>query len=359
MGDTAIKTEPYQQLMCDTIPYTSPAGASMSREASAANEEGPSNSEEMAFPAFSLGSDPRPEGIQVARSLNTLSTGANIFHLRRQVSNAPHGGSMSTPTNTFPADSRHPNNLASANFAFVPENQPFFVNPPYNAGVSTIYNSSGLSQISPTAPYSQSYLPPVSLPQASISVPSPQFAPMISEHQQMPTSLPYIVANFTQGTVVTNDANQMISMLAVPNNQQTINHSQFPSNLSSGASSQTGVIRTARATRRQRSTPIGHPGPTWPRFLKNGFVVCQWENCKGPSFYTPKTFEEHCKKAHHVSGSNNPAVLCKWRGCHQTTRSSLVRHILNDHGGVLYLCPGRCGRKPTTRPDPQHVCPTA
>jgi len=228
--------------MLDTIPYTSPADASMSREAWAPNEEGASNSEEMAFPEFPLGSDPQCEGIQV--------TSTDTFHPGHQVPNAPHGGSMSTPTNTFPADSHHSNNLASANSAFVPDNQPFFANLPHNAGVSTIdsYHSWSLSQISPTTANSQAYAPPVYLPQTSFSVTSTQLAPMTSGHQQMPTSLAPVVANFTQGTVAPNNANQMISsVLAMPINQQQTYYSQFPSNPSSGASSQTGVTRTARA----------------------------------------------------------------------------------------------------------------
>lgn len=318
----------------------------MSRGAWAPVGDGASNSGETESREFSLGSDPQRERIRVAkmakRLRNTLSASANTFRLHLQAPNALHDSSKSPPIHSRAADSAHhvlnyPNSLESS--AVPLENQHPFIDLPDNAGVTTIYNSCGLSQISSTTTNSHSHSPPISFPQISI-----------------PPS-PHNVANFAQGNVFPRNTNSLISMLA-PNNQQWINHPQHPSNRLSMASSAPGVVRTVRRTPLLQSTPFSRPESTWPSFLKDGFVVCQWRDC-GLSFYTPDAFQAHCQNDHNISGAKVVKGQCQWRGCPTVTppriMGSLVRH-LSMHAGIRYFCPHRCGTEPTTRSKPHHVC---
>ena len=327
----------------------------MSCEAWAADGEGASNSGEMESREIPPGLDPQRERILVARMAkklrNTLSASANTF---RQVPNALHEGSKPPPTDSFAASSlqhvvNHPNNLASA---FLLENQHSFVHLPDNSSVTTIFNSYDLNQISPTT--TQSYSPPVSFPQISIPVTSPQLESTGSEHQEMSTLPPHIVANFAQDIVVPDNAYPMISSTLAANNQQWINRSQYPPNPSSVASSEMGVVRTVRRTPHLQSTPFSRSKSKWPSFLKDGFVVCQWRDC-GLSFYTSDAFQTHCQNDHKISGANGVKGQCYWRGCPPKIMGSLLRHIAT-HAGIRYFCPRRCGTKPTTRPRPDHIC---
>jgi hypothetical protein len=306
----------------------------MSRGARASGGDGASNSGEIESREFPLGSDPQRERIRVAkmarRLRNTLSASANTFRysLHRQ---APNDSSKYSPIHSCAADSahhvvNHPDELESS--AFLLENQHPFVDLPDNAGVTTIHNSCD----------SHSYSPPISFPQ--ISIPPP----------------PHIIANFTQGNVVPHNANPVTPSMLAPNDQQWINHPQYPSNCLSMASSKLGVVRTVRKTPLLQSTPFSRPEPTWPSFLKDGFVVCQWRNCS-LSFYTPNAFQAHCQNDHNIYGAKEVKGQCHWRGCPTPPRimGSLVRH-LSTHAGILYFCPHRCGTEPTTRSKPHHVC---
>lgn len=345
LGDTAIKIEQYQPPILNAIPQM--GLAPISRGARASGGDSASNSGETESREFLLGSDPQRERIRVAkmarRLRNTLSASANTFRysLHRQAPNALYDSSKSPPIQSCAAESarhvvNHPDNLESS--AFLLENQHPFVDLPDNAGVTTIYNSCGLNQISLTTTNSHSYSPPISFPQISI-----------------PPS-PHIVANSTQGNVLPHNANPVIPSVLVPNNQQWMNHPQHPSNCLSMASSELGVARTVRRTPLQQSTPFSRPEPTWPSFLKNGIVVCQWRDC-GLSFYTPGAFQSHCQNDHDISGAKEVKGQCHWRGCPTPPKimGSLVRH-LSMHAGIRYFCPHRCGTEPTTRSKPHHVC---
>lgn len=173
LGDTAIKIEQYQPPILNTIPHM--GLASMSRGAWAPVGDGASNSGETESREFSLGSDPQRERIRVAkmakRLRNTLSASANTFRLHLQAPNALYDSSKSPPIHSRAADSTHhvlnyPNSLESS--AVLLENQHPFIDLPDNAGVTTIYNSCGLSQISSTTTNSHSHSPPISFPQISI-----------------------------------------------------------------------------------------------------------------------------------------------------------------------------------------------
>ncbi|KIM46627.1 hypothetical protein M413DRAFT_23017 [Hebeloma cylindrosporum] len=80
----------------------------------------------------------------------------------------------------------------------------------------------------------------------------------------------HMVTNVTQGAVA--DENTRLSLPAKTTTRGQ--NQQNPHNHSSMVSSNIGGVRTARRTRRLQSTPISRPGMKWPRFFKDGSIVC-------------------------------------------------------------------------------------